>query len=202
VYYRWCAAPGAAAALALDRVPSYATSIEGACAMCLSPDEQSILMTHEFGQLMLPGGAIDPGEGAVEAARREAAEEVSLNLLSSEQFETRLVGGWHQPKSRDCVMNDNYRCFLFKSADGKFAPDGVEIKRAEWVPLARLRKVAALNFAGKLRQVNDFSVETADGVRYSWFTLRCVYNYFVLGRSLGVEERHFGKYVKSRHLFF
>lgn len=55
---------------------------EAARAVVLAPDRHVLLVRFEFPQASrwaLPGGGLDPGESAVEALRRELAEEVGLH---------------------------------------------------------------------------------------------------------------------------
>jgi 8-oxo-dGTP pyrophosphatase MutT (NUDIX family) len=82
------------------------------------PDGGELLLTeraHDMrshpGQVSFPGGSIDPGETAVEAALREAQEEVGLDPSSVEVFGrlpelwlppsnfavTPILGWWHDP---------------------------------------------------------------------------------------------------------
>ena len=58
---------------------------EAARAVVLTPDRHVLLVRFEFPQASrwaLPGGGIEPGESAVEALRRELAEEVGLHDAS------------------------------------------------------------------------------------------------------------------------
>ena len=58
---------------------------EAARAVVLAPDRHVLLVRFEFPQASrwaLPGGGIEPGESAVEALRRELAEEVGLHDAS------------------------------------------------------------------------------------------------------------------------
>ena len=101
IYYKWCRAGSK------DMVPAYATSIEGAAAIVLSPDESSVLLVKEYGRFGMPGGAIDPGEGALEALRRELMEEVSVTL--DDAFPPLLLGGYRKSRWRDAAVNDKRR---------------------------------------------------------------------------------------------
>lgn len=58
---------------------------EAARAVVLAPDRRVLLVRFEFPQASrwaLPGGGIEPGESAVDALRRELAEEVGLHEAS------------------------------------------------------------------------------------------------------------------------
>ena len=66
VYYAWPDRPDFP-----DKVPPYATSTEGVGAILLSPDERRVLLVWEYGCWKMPTGAVDAGESALSALRRE-----------------------------------------------------------------------------------------------------------------------------------
>ncbi len=83
------------------------------------------LWSHHGGTWGLPGGARDPGETAVVAALREAAEETTLDVAALE-VETSLVddhGGW------------SYTTVVATTATaGRIGPRGAEGLSVQWVP--------------------------------------------------------------------
>ena len=131
VYYKW--PEGAAHG---DRVPAYATSIEGVGAVLLSPDEQSVLLVWEYGCWKPPTGAVDLGEGMLHAVTREVYEEVGLAVDTS--YAPRYLGGWHTNQSRDQRVNDNFAIFALKALPGTVAVDGSEIVEARWFRIEEL----------------------------------------------------------------
>ena len=74
VYYKWEGDP------AHDMVPAYATATEGVGGVVLSSDEKSVLLVWEYGCWKLVTGSLDPGEPVLTALRREALEEVGIEL--------------------------------------------------------------------------------------------------------------------------
>jgi 8-oxo-dGTP pyrophosphatase MutT (NUDIX family) len=71
---RACTAPGRAAAVAVVLVPTD----DGQAGFLLT--RRTARLAHHPGQWALPGGRLDPGETALDAARRELAEELGLDL--------------------------------------------------------------------------------------------------------------------------
>ena len=100
--------------------------------------ERAHHMRSHPGQVSFPGGTIDPGETAVEAALREAEEEIALDPTSIEVFGelpelwlppsnfavTPVLGWWREPSPLDTV-------------------DPTEVHRAVRAPLADLLDPAA-----------------------------------------------------------
>ena len=117
-------------------VPSYSTSIEGATAICLSPDGTKVLLVWERESWTTPGGAVDPGECKVETLRRELMEEVGAEL--DEKAEMQYVGGWSKGRARDNISNDSFSCFVVHLKSEHLQVDNLEIEEAgwfEWKPL-------------------------------------------------------------------
>ena len=127
VYYCWPGRPEN------DRVPSYATSIEGATGLTLSSDEMKVLLVWERGSWATPGGAVEPGENKLDALERELREEVNLKL-DLVGWGAEYLGGWQQAKARDNLVNDNFSAFLVKASDDGFKADESEITHADWFP--------------------------------------------------------------------
>lgn len=135
VYYCWPGPGGTGSAN--DMVPSYATSIEGATGVLLSPDEQRILLVWERRSWSTPGGAVNEGESTLAALAREAHEEVNVTL-DLDGFGAYLVGGWHESRARENTINDHFSAFVVRMTSDEFAVDNKEIEKArlfEWRPL-------------------------------------------------------------------
>jgi 8-oxo-dGTP pyrophosphatase MutT (NUDIX family) len=113
-------------------VPCYATSIEGATGLVLSPDERELLCVWERGGWNSPGGAVDAGENKIEALARECREEVGVVLDPS--FSPVYLGGWQKGKARDGCVNDNFSIFAVRAASKAFKVDAKEIHAAAWLP--------------------------------------------------------------------
>jgi len=137
VWYKWVRAECG------DIVPKYATSIEGAGCLVLSPDEKRVLLVFEYGRWGRIGGAVDPGEGMLECARREAQEETGV--VFDESFTPQLALYYHQPISRDGLINDNFCLFVLRAADTQLKVCLDEVDSADWLPVDEL--VAAWNAA-------------------------------------------------------
>lgn len=109
--------------------PEDASPRRGAVLMLLAdgPEGREVLLTERAhhmrshpGQVSFPGGSIDPGEGAVEAALREAQEEIGVDPASVEVFAelpelwlppsnfavTTVVGWWRDPGAARVVSPD------------------------------------------------------------------------------------------------
>jgi 8-oxo-dGTP pyrophosphatase MutT (NUDIX family) len=69
-----CSEPGRAAAVAVTLVPTH----DGQAGFLLT--RRTARLSNHPGQWALPGGRVDPGETALDAARRELFEELGLHL--------------------------------------------------------------------------------------------------------------------------
>jgi 8-oxo-dGTP diphosphatase len=67
----------------------------GAASVILDARDRVLLVRHDYGELNweLPGGGGEPGESAVETARREALEEIGIELDVD-----RLTGVYWEPE--------------------------------------------------------------------------------------------------------
>jgi len=143
VYYRW---PDGVEQE--DRVPAYATAIEGVGALLLSPDEQAILLVWEYGVWKQPTGAVDKGEGKLRAIKREVFEEVGLDLDDS--FAPLYLGGYQTCRSRDQQVNDNFSIFAVRVLPGTVCIDGSEIVEARWFRINELLSISSSEGVAKM----------------------------------------------------
>lgn len=140
-----------------DKVPEYATSIGGAGAIILSPDETQVLLVWEYGKWKHVSGAVSSGENALETCLREVTEEVGIQ--HDPKFEPKLVGGWNIKNARYGRINDTFWCFAIKAkstdCNGKVTikVDGFEIKNAAWFNISDL--LAIDETAAVKKDVND-----------------------------------------------
>ena len=100
VYYKW------AHPTMPNMVPAFATSVEGAHAIVLSPDQTQVLLVEEYGRWSGPGGAIDPAECMLDGLAREVREEVGLTVDLA--FEPVLVLAKQNAAFRDGLINNNW----------------------------------------------------------------------------------------------
>jgi 8-oxo-dGTP diphosphatase len=89
----------------------------------------------------LPGGRVDVGESAEEAAVRETAEEAGVHVLL-----TGLVGLFTDPAHIVRAVDGEVRqqfavLFRARSIGGEPHGDGFETSAAAWVPIADLRSL-------------------------------------------------------------
>jgi 8-oxo-dGTP pyrophosphatase MutT (NUDIX family) len=82
----------------------------------------------------IPGGRIDDGESAEEAARRETLEETGWRPR-----ELRSIGAYHPLAG---AVDQRFHVFFAERAEHVGEPrDTYEAERVEWVPVARLREL-------------------------------------------------------------
>ncbi|MEO6125126.1 MAG: CoA pyrophosphatase [Ilumatobacteraceae bacterium] len=95
-----------------------------------SPD-----LRHHAGEISFPGGRIDPGESTVDAALREANEEVGLHPVDA------TVAGRLSPLST--VVSRSYIMPIVATLQYRpmLVPHEAEVARILWVPLAELAEL-------------------------------------------------------------
>lgn len=91
----------------------------------------------------LPGGRVDPGESAEEAAVREVLEETGYNAALSAK-----IGVYQRPK-----FQDEQHLFFGSITGGQAVADGTETAGLKWVSPGRLPLFMVPN---RKRQINDF----------------------------------------------
>ena len=103
----------------------------GAVSVIVGPAHHVLLVRHAYGELNweLPGGAAEARESAEETARREAREEVGVDIVIE-----RLVGVYWEPAWRD-GQGAHHFVFRARLSDGAAAPavrDMNEISECAW----------------------------------------------------------------------
>ena len=133
VWYKWCnpSVP--------DKVPKHATAIAGCGVLILSPQEDQILLSFEYGKWKVSTGAIEQGENVIETVYREVNEE--LDVTVDKAFPIKFVGGFQIGSAREGNINDNFFCFIVKAASLDFKVDEFEIQKARWFDISYLKRV-------------------------------------------------------------
>ena len=125
-----------------NMVPPYATSIEGGGCLVLSPDGSEVMLVHEYGRWGRCGGAVDPGESSLETALREVSEETQIELDLERVNPVRIGISYHQPRSRDGRVNDNFVLFIVyakkRNRDKDITIDHNELSDARWFSIEKL----------------------------------------------------------------
>ena len=147
-----------------DRVPNYATSIEGGGALIISPDNSKVLLVFEFGCWSRVGGSVDRGESCLNTAIRECVEETGIKL--DDNFEPLYAMSYNQAKSRDGAINDHFCMFILKAADETLQIDETEIEKANWFYIDELvrewkifkdkHKGEVINYIVELENISNF----------------------------------------------
>ena len=94
--------------------------------------KRSMVMRTHRGEISFPGGRLDPGETPVEAAVREAHEEVGLD--------PRVVRPVGELDHLSTVVSRTYIVPLVAHVDERvaLAPASIEVDKVMWLPLAEL----------------------------------------------------------------
>ena len=111
---------------------------EGGEAALLLTKRAARLSTHS-GQYALPGGRLDQGESALDAARREAREEIGLEL-GPEDF----IGRLDDYPTRSGYLITPLVAWI--AEDTPLAPNPAEVARIYRVPLTELARPGAPQF--------------------------------------------------------
>ena len=170
-----------------DKVPAYATSIEGVGALILSPDLTKVLLVWEYGKWKMVTGAMKAGESPVATLRREIQEEVGLEIMD----DVCRVGGWHISRSRFNEINDNFTAFVVVAKSEKFTVDNVEIKDARWfncnelllridiskIPENDPTSASVDGPANAGASCGEFSAPKGLDTKFSWIALRFLSRY-------------------------
>ena len=110
---------------------------DGSAAFLLT--RRAARLSAHAGQYALPGGRVDEGESALEAARREAREEIGL-ALAEEDF----LGRLDDYPTRSGYLITPLVAWLEGSAP--LSPNPAEVERIYRVPLAELGKAGSPQF--------------------------------------------------------
>lgn len=106
----------------------------GVRGMVLTADRRILLVRHTYmGGLHMPGGAVDPGESAREAMRREVAEESGMRLVEAGRF-------FHLYWNRGLAGRDHVALFVVETATeaGVAGFSSAEIAEAGFFPTGDL----------------------------------------------------------------
>ncbi|MFB6977705.1 NUDIX domain-containing protein [Streptomyces scopuliridis] len=118
--------------------------------VAMTPDGHVLLIERGWdpfkGHWALPGGHVDPGETALEAAVRELAEETGVQVDADE---LRLIGLWDQPE-RDPRGRYVTAAYLTVVPASTTAVAGDDARTARWWPLNDLPARLAFDHAGIL----------------------------------------------------
>ena len=158
-----------------DKVPEYATSIEGAGALILSPDEAQVLLVWEYGKWKAVTGAVKSGDLNLDTMLREVEEEVQVKLDHS--FEPKYLGGWNFTKARMNKINDNFSCYVVRAASKEFQVDEFEIHKAQWFDVSYLLSI--INNSSNISGTDDLTSASlkADNTAFSYAGLIFLGNY-------------------------
>lgn len=92
-----------------------------------------VLLAWERGYWHGPAGAVNPGEGTLDALAREALEELSIKVVLDDPERPPLfMGGYHKSRARDGKINDNFKAWLVYARSLDFTVDNQEVEHARW----------------------------------------------------------------------
>lgn len=125
--------------------------------------DETLLMIHKRDNDLwaVPGGAIDVGESAADAARRETLEETGIDIAIDG-----LIGIYTNPSHIMAYDDGEVRqqfslCFRGRAVGGDLSPQRSEAKAARWVALTDLD---GLNIHPSMRLRITHGLSWADGV--------------------------------------
>jgi 8-oxo-dGTP pyrophosphatase MutT (NUDIX family) len=108
----------------------------GAKVVVMCGDEILLIKTtYDYGY-SLPGGGVKKGEDPIDAAKREAIEEVGIVLDNVTQITTFVTTAEYKI--------DTVYGFYSEVSSKKYSLDKLEIERAEWHPLSNLPKLGSV----------------------------------------------------------
>ena len=138
VFYRWNGSGP-------DKVPEYATSIEGGCAMVVDETGQMVLLVKEPGRgWKFVSEAVHSGELKLEAFFRGMLEELnelfpSGKRVALKDLPIRKIAGYNQSCAREGKINDSFDIYLVTMPlEAQLTPDGDEVTEFKWVTLESL----------------------------------------------------------------
>ena len=165
-----------------SKVPVYGSSIEGVTGLVLSPDETKVLLVFERGGWATPGGAVDLEDASIlHALKREVREEVGVDIDLTWTGQV-LLFGWHESRSRERELNDNFKAFAVRASSEEFQMDGVEITAAEWQDWATI-----LSGWNDMRKPRDKKIVEINGQKYLLTLLEMLETY-ASGRAMRVVQ--------------
>ena len=162
------------------------------------PDDLEILFieraTHASdpwsGHLAFPGGKVEPGEQARQAAERETREEIGLEL-ETEHYLGRMsdIIGANLPV--------RVSCFAYGICTHPFEPlFNDEVRDVFWVRLSDLcdserHQTATVGFSGKLLEVPAIVLPPSDKPVLWGLTYRLIMQFLEIVRPAGCDRLHF-----------
>ena len=167
VFYRWNGAGP-------DKVPEYATSIEGGCAMVVDETGEMVILVNEPGRgWKFVSEAVHSGELKLEAFLRGMLEELHLSL-ELKDLPIRKIGGYNQSCARAGRINDSFDIYLVTlPMQAQLTPDGDEVTQYKWVTLESLAEGKVEGVWGGLVKVAEAYRDNPTGglvgtIRDSW----------------------------------
>lgn len=126
-------------------IPPGATHNIGATALLVDRFSQTILLVEHRrrgGSWILPGGSFDPSKDkeASDTARREAQEEVGIDLKGSSDQKPKLVGQMEFPNNQFAPAINQIWAFFVDGMSQNPLNLSSEISKAEWVPIKQIQE--------------------------------------------------------------